>query len=85
MELGFRYERQDGTRKLIETKDMVLKRIKFLRAYMANLNADPAQKLTVLFQDETWNYQNGNGKQKQWQVSTPDLKSPVCLEFFKSQ
>lgn len=63
-DMGFEYETRDGGRFVVEQPHIVLKRIRFLKCMKQCLD-DGIYDICWL--DETWTFQKGTGKRKDWQ------------------
>ena len=65
--MGFKYVRKNGTRFLMERRDVTLARLEFLRRFAEVVAAG----YDLVFIDETWVFRKGTGKGWAWENSDP--------------
>ena len=61
--MGFKFKARDGRRYLMETPRITSLRVKFLIKFMDKKKA----MRKMVYTDETWYFQKGSGKCKEWQ------------------
>lgn len=62
-DIGFSYVRRRGHRYLVEKPEIKAKQRQFLKAFMS----EELQNKKKIYLDETWIFQNGSSKTREWQ------------------